>query len=120
MTIRSPGDFRNSLTKYVVLFFAAWWGLWLFGRLRKRPIDDIMLAIMMMLTGLCLLIMFSLNDPLTDRMLGEEMANGILVGVAVIALLQFLNLKKLYQNQLSADFDIMLECIKWMFKPFKV
>ena len=120
MTIRSPGDFRNSLTKYVVLFFAAWWGLWLFGRLRKRPIDDMMLAIMMMLTGLCLLIMFSLNDPQTDRMLGEEMANGILVGVAVIALLQFLNLKKLYQNQLSADFDIMLECIKWMFKPFKV
>ena len=120
MTIRTPGDFRNLLTKYLVLFFAAWWGLWLFGRLRKRSIDDMMLAIMMMLTGLCLLTMFSLNDPLTDRMLGEEMANGILVGVAVIALLQFLNLKKLYQNQLNTDFDIMFECIKWIFKPFKV
>ena len=120
MTIRSPGDFRNLLTKYVVLFFAAWWGLWLFCKFRKCSIDEVMLAIMMMLTGLCLLIMFSLNDPLTDRMLGEEMANGILVGVAVIAFLQFLNLKKLYQNQLKVDFDIMLECIKWIFKPFKV
>lgn len=119
LTIRSPKEFKNILVKYVVLFFAAWWGLWLIYKVRRKPINETILAILMSLTGLCLLTMFSLNDPLTDKLLGVDMAQGIIVGVVLIAILLNVNFKKLYQNQALIDFDIPLECIKWIFKPFK-
>ena len=119
LTIRSPKEFKNILVKYVVLFFAAWWGLWLIYKVRRKPINETILAILMSLTGLCLLTMFSLNDPLTDKLLGADMAQGIIAGVVLIAILLNVNFKKLYQNQALIDFDIPLECIKWIFKPFK-
>lgn len=119
LTIRSPKEFRNILVRYVVLFFAAWWGLWLIYKVRRKPINETILAILMSLTGLCLLTMFSLNDPLTDKLLGADMAQGIIAGVVLIAILLNVNFKKLYQNQALIDFDIPLECIKWIFKPFK-
>ena len=119
LTIRSPKEFKNILVKYVVLFFAAWWGLWLIYKVRRKPINETILAILMSLTGLCLLTMFSLNDPLTDKLLGADMAQGIIAGVVLIDILLNVNFKKLYQNQALIDFDIPLECIKWIFKPFK-
>ena len=120
LTVRSPKEFRNILVKYVVLFFAAWWGLWLICRVRRKSLDDTILAVLMFLTGLCLLTMFSLNDPLTDKLLGADMAQGIIIGIALITILQNVNFKKLYQNQSLIGFDIPLECIKWVFKPFKL
>lgn len=120
LTVRSPKEFENILVKYVVLFFAAWWGLWLIGRVRKKPLDNAILSILMTLTGLCLLTMFSLNDPLTDKLLGEDMAQGIIAGVILIAILMNVNFKSLYQNQSVIDFDIPIECIKWIFKPFRL
>lgn len=119
LTIRSPKEFKNILVKYVVLFFVAWWGLWLIYKVRRKPINETILAILMSLTGLCLLTMFSLNDPLTDKLLGADMAQGIIAGVVLIAILLNVNFKKLYQNQALIDFDIPLESIKWIFKPFK-
>ena len=120
LTIRSPKEFKNILVTYVVLFFVAWWGLWLISRVRKRPLDNTILSILMTLTGLCLLTMFSLNDPLTDQLLGADMAQGIIAGVIIIAVMLNVNFKKLYQNQLLVDFDIPVECVKWIFKPFKL
>ena len=181
LTIRSPKEFKNTLVKYVVLFFAAWWGLWLIYKIRRKPLNETILAILMSLTGLCLLTMFSLNDPLTDKLLGVDMGNGILCGVAIILVMQLLDIRKFYQGRLSFDigkfsifipsivfsiiifavgsfyvsknimlaisvllmfitffaykidkehltnllkrqdveFDIPVECIKWIFKPFK-
>lgn len=119
LTIRSPKEFKSILVRYVVLFFVAWWGLWLVCKVRRNPINETILAILMSLTGLCLLTMFSLNDPLTDKLLGADMAQGIIAGVVLIAILLNVNFKKLYQNQALIDFDIPLECIKWIFKPFK-
>lgn len=120
ITIRSPQQFKNILVKYLVMFFAAWWALWLYCRARKKSLDDTILSILMTLTGLCLLTMFSLNDPLTDKLLGVEMAHGIIIGVFLIAIFLNINFKKFYQNQSSVDFDLPLECVKWIFKPFRI
>ena len=119
LTVRTPKEFKRTLVMYLLLFFAAWWGLWLSARLRKRPIDNSLLSILMMLTGLCLLTMFALSDPLTDALLGVDMAQGIIAGVVIITLLQGVNITKLYQNQLGVDFDLPVECFKWLFKPFR-
>lgn len=120
LTVRSPKEFKRILVLYMMLFFAAWWGLWLICKVRRKFLNDTILAVLMSLTGLCLLTMFSLNDPLTDKLLGADMGQGIIVGVVLIAILQNVDFKKLYQNQALIDFDIPLECIKWIFKPFKL
>ena len=119
LTIRTPDDFKGNITSDLMLFFAAWWGLWLFARMMKKPLDTSMVALLMALTGLCLLTMYSLNDPLTDKLLGADMAFGIIGGVCAIIALLNVNFKKLYQNQSAIDFDIPIECFKWVFKPFR-
>lgn len=119
LVVRSPNDFKEILTMYVALFFAAWWGLWLFSRRRKRRVDLGLLSILMTLTGICMLTMFSLNDPLTDKLLGVDMAQGIIAGVICIGLLQLVDFKEFYQNRMKIGFDIPLEIFKWIFKPFR-
>ena len=103
LTIRSPEDFESTLVNYVALFFAFWWGLFAFVRIKKKTIDTTVMSILMMLSGLCLLTMFSLNDPLTDKLLGVEMAQGIIAGVVIIILLQRFNFVELYQNKTTID-----------------
>lgn len=103
LTIRSPEDFESTLVNYVALFFAVWWGLFAFVRIKKKTIDTTVMSILMMLSGLCLLTMFSLNDPLTDKLLGVEMAQGIIAGVVIIFLLQRFNFVELYQNKTTID-----------------
>lgn len=119
LTIRSPEEFKTTFTKYLIMFMAAWWALWLLNRQSKRKFDEVIMSVLMTLTGLCLLSMFSLNDPLTDKLLGRDMAHGILAGVGVIALMLQVDFKKLYQNQLHIGFDVAMECIKWLFKPYR-
>ena len=120
ITIRSPKEFRGQLATYLALFFFAWWGLYLWIYNKNKSVNREILSILMLLTGLCLLIMFSINDPLTDKLLGVDMAQGIIAGVVVIGLIQKVDFIKLYQGKLQIGFDFPLECIKWIFKPFRV
>ncbi len=117
LTVRSPKEFKSILTKYLALFFLLWLGC-LFICYRKGADLDIIL-ILMLLTGLCLLTMFSINDPLLDKMLGSDMATGILIGIVAICGLQYIDFTKLYQDRLAIGFDIPLEITKWLFKPFR-
>lgn len=119
LTVRSLQEYKSTLIFYIALFFVAWWGLYILWYLKHKNKDNSVIAILMFLTGLCLLTMFSVNDPLEDTLLGVEMAQGVIYGVVIIGLLQFVNFTKLYQNKQKIGFDILLECIKWLFKPFR-
>ncbi len=117
--VRSPEDFRNSLTTSLSIFFIAWWALFfIFIHRRKNP-DTSILAIIMALTGLSLLIMYSINDPLNDRLLGVDMVAGIATGIVIIGILIHTDFIKFYQNRSAIRFDIILDGIKWLFKPFR-
>lgn len=120
MTVRTPDEFKNKLTLYVVLFFCAWWSLYLLACRRSKNNDNgVFIAILMLLTGICMLSMFSLNDPLTDKLLGVDMTQGILCGVFIMMLLLNVDFVKFYQNKSKIGFDLPLACIKWIFKPFR-
>lgn len=120
ITVRSPKEFKSLLAKYLALFFGAWWGLYLWVSRRKYQINREVLSILMLLTGFCLLTMFSINDPLVDKLLGIDMAQGIIAGIIVILLILNVDFVKLYQDKLRIGFDIPMECIKWIFKPFRL
>lgn len=119
LTVRSPQEFRAVIVKYLAFFFAAWWGLVVFIRLRRRFFDGGLISVLMLLTGFCLLNMFSINNPLNDKMLGVDMASGIIVGVVVMALLYGVDFVRFYQDRLSIGFDIPLSLMLWFFMPFR-
>ncbi len=119
MTVRTPETFENTLITYLAIYFALWWALYLFNTRKKKSMDVGILSILMLLTGTCILTMFSINDPLTDKLLGVDMAQGVYGGIAIIWLLQYVDFVKLYQGHSRVAFDIPLDCIKWIFKPFR-
>lgn len=115
LTVRSPEEFKTTLFTKLAIFFALWWSAVLFMDFKKRKYDSSIVALLMLLTGFCLLNMFSLNNPLTDKMLGVDMSNGIFIGIILIALIYNVDFVKFYQGRLNLDFDWML----WLFKPFR-
>lgn len=116
VTVRTPKEFQNELTLYIVCFFLAWWLLFFF----IKRIDVVIWSSLMFLTGLCLLMMFSINDPLNDAMLGTDMALGVLVGIFLIFIISKVDFVKFYQNKYLLDFDIPIAFIKWFFMPFHI
>lgn len=119
LTVRSPKEYRSVLLLYLILFGGAWWGVYLLRYRRFKILDNSIISLMMLLTGLCILSMFSINDPLEDTLLGVDMAQGVIAGVIVMGLLQFVDFTKLYQNRAKIGFDIPFECISWIFKPYR-
>lgn len=122
-SVRTPDEFKSQLTKDFIVLVLAWWALFVFLTCRSRKrganFDFGMVSILMLLTGICQLMMYSINDPLIDKLLGREMTQGTVIGVAAMALLSCVDFVKFYQNQSKLPFDIPLEMIKWFFKPFR-
>ena len=75
---------------------------------------------MMALTGICLVMMFSMNDPLNDKLIGVDMSQGVLAGIFVMLLLQTVDFKAFYQDRSFIPFDIPAALIKWFFKPYRL
>ena len=118
LTLRTPQEYKHISTWYLILFFAAWWGVYWIRSHKHKNSDNDVIAILMLLTGLCFLVMLSMYDPLEDALYGIDMAQGIIIGVVVIGILQYVNFTDLYQDRLRIGFDIPLACINWLFKPF--
>ena len=119
LTVRTPADFNNDLLKYLILFFVAWWGLYFMLIWKKKQFSRGIIALLMLLTGFCLLIMFSIHNPLADKMLGVDMAQGIIVGIVIIAVLQWVDFIKFFQDGSKIKFDFSLQLIHWLFTPFR-
>lgn len=119
LTVRTPKEYKAAVVRWFVLVMLAWWVLYFILRWRKKVVDPFMIAAAMFLTVFCVVMMFSIQDPLTEDLRGVEMGTGLLIGLAVIVLLQFLDCKKFYQNRYSFPFDPVLSFFRWLFLPFK-
>lgn len=103
--VRTPGDFKKSLSKNFFIIVFLWWGIVMLLKLFRRNVDVVIISSLMGLTGICLLMMYSLNNPLTDVMLGEEMFPGIFCGCILLFLVQFINPIAFYQDRFIVPFD---------------
>lgn len=119
ITVRTPDDFRTEVIKWFVLLVIAWWALALWLKRRKKYFDPVLLASVMFLSVFCVIIMFSIQNPLTEELRGVEMATGVLIGIGLIAMFQFVDFVKLYQGDYKFGFDIPLSIFNWLFLPFK-
>lgn len=119
LTVRTPDEFGDTLVKFLALFFIAWWGAFLLFYILGKRVDVGIFSALMLLSGLCLLTMFSINNPLTDKLLGRDMAYGALFGIVMIVLFSRVDFIKFYQGRYWIGFDIPAEILKWFFKPFR-
>ena len=127
LAVRSPKEYKNTLLLYPCIFFIAWWLLFFFFVLydlkKKTQTDYIIPLALMVLSGIGLLSMFSIVNPLTDTLLGSTMAFGAVFGIIVLALISCVDWGLFYVVGIRGkkgvvQFDFVLQLIRWIYLPF--
>lgn len=108
--VRTPDEFMKELDKSRVLLIVSWWFLalvFLFfpNRSKILPIrklsfsSGIIIACCMFLSGLSILMMFSMVDPFNDELRGWDMTKGVIVGVLFAVILQSFDFNRIYHRE---------------------
>lgn len=95
-SVRTPGEFQWAFWLNVVLFVLAFWLLHGFWTLRRFHPDPLLLPILMLLTGLSLLTLLAIQDPLQDTFYGGQTVLGVGLGLLGLGLVSQLNVGKFY------------------------
>lgn len=126
LTVRTPTQWKDSLIVSVIMFLLAWWiGYFVIvgiDRRLGRTSDHLLLIALMTMTAIGLLAMYSIADPLVDRLLGADTAWGTVFGVAALCLLSSINYVKFYNSRSRAQmgvaqFDFFSQALSWLFRP---
>ncbi len=92
--VRTPAEVIDWFHIIVITFFASFLLLHLVFSFRSPGTDQLLLPVIMILTGLSFITLFSLQDPLRDRFLVKSTFIYFCIGMASILVFQFINLKK--------------------------
>ncbi len=93
--VRRPAQFRRAFWLWVTLFFAAFLAVHVWWSLRRFEGDPLLLPAVLALSGIGLILMISLRDPLRDNLLFVEFAQGAVLGAILLAGLSALDYQKL-------------------------
>ncbi len=93
--VRSPGQFRSRLLFWGLLYFAAFYAVYLVLWARRFSGDGLLLPAAHLLTGIGLMLMISIRDPLRDRTDFVEFAEGVAIGCVVMLALSLLDCARL-------------------------
>ncbi|MFL5810698.1 MAG: FtsW/RodA/SpoVE family cell cycle protein [Flavisolibacter sp.] len=94
LIVRTPEEAGNWYRIIVISFFAAFFLLHILLSIRFPQADQLILPVMMVLTGISFLTLLSLQDPLRDRFLARNTWGYFVGGIFGICILMFFNLKK--------------------------
>ena len=84
LVVRSPAAYTTSFWGLALVYLAVFYGLHLFWFRRRFGGDAVLLPVVHLLTGLALMLMFSLQDPLRDRFLAQGYVAGVAAGGLLI------------------------------------
>lgn len=127
LTVRTPAEYKNALVTGVLMCIVAWWLAFLFvgwmDAKRGRESDRRLMVVLMTLTVLCVLTMFSIQHPLTDKLLGGTMALGVICGVVALCAVSSINFIRFYASQSKVQmgalhFDFVMQLLEWIAKTF--
>ncbi len=86
MIVRTPREFRTEFARWIAIYFAGFYLvalLWAIARFRG---DRALLPALHLLTGMGLMLMLSLRDPLRDTLEFHKFALGVFLGCLLLAL----------------------------------
>ena len=84
--VRTADDFRGAFLRWWVLLFAAFWATHLLWVAIRFQGDRTLLPVVFLLSGVSVILMVSLRDPLRDLLVFVDIAAGIVGGCALLAL----------------------------------
>ena len=125
LTVRGAAGYRKALAQSVSVFLAAWilffFLLHFLSTRKKKTVDYLLPLILMTLTGIDILCMFSIADPLTDSLLGKEMVTGTVAGLTLMTCFTLVNWEKFFYRGIGEggiEFDFVLQFIRFLERPF--
>ena len=111
LTVRTPSAYKDRLIFAFALFLVVWWGVYMVinyaeSKIRKQS-DHLVIIILMTLTGIGLLSMFAISNPLTDLDNGGEMSSGLVMGGVALLLFSAFDYVKYYNGGSILKFDYL-------------
>ncbi|MBV9225194.1 MAG: FtsW/RodA/SpoVE family cell cycle protein, partial [Acidobacteriaceae bacterium] len=97
LRVRNPDSYRQRFLLWTVLFFAAFYLTHLVWRIRGFAGDNLILSLIHALSGIGLILMISLRDPLRDTLMFADFTTGVLAGCLALLLFSIPD----YHRQLS-------------------
>ncbi len=94
LIVRTPAQFNWWFWCICSTFFAVFIAIHLLLSLRLKQTDQLILPLLMLLTGLSFLTLLSLQDPLRDRFLAGDSLLFLLIGALAFCVLLFFNIRK--------------------------
>lgn len=73
-TVRTPSEFKNQLFVYLILFVLAFWALHIALYLKNYRSDQFILPLIMFILGIGIVVLYSVQNPLTEEVYGSGMA----------------------------------------------
>lgn len=96
LIVRDPESFKKSYQYMVTALIAAFFLVQLLLSFRKTAVDGFLLPVLMLLCGLSLLMMFSIQHPLTDTLYAAQTVQGIVAGLLLFYILSLIDMRTFY------------------------
>lgn len=94
LTVRTPEEVKKWYWIIMISFIAAFLLLHVILSIRFPNADQLILPVLMLLTGISFLTLLSLQDPLRDRFLARSSLGYFVGGVILMIIIQFINVRK--------------------------
>lgn len=102
-TVRTPSDFKKEFFTYLILFVAGFWLLHFALSLKSYRSDQYILPLLMFLLSIGVVVLYSIQDPLSDEIYGTGMAlySGLVLLLFTFLVFVFKNnpVNRMYQSQ---------------------
>lgn len=97
--VRSPNAFMLQYAGIVGLFLLVFWLVQGFWVLRRFQPDPLLLPVLMLLTGVSVLTLLAIQEPLQDTLYAWQTVQGVAAGLLGLALFSQLNVGKFYAGR---------------------
>jgi cell division protein FtsW (lipid II flippase) len=94
--VRRSAEYWRALCLWTGLYFAAFWLVHVVWRILSFEGDEVILPILQLLTGIGLICMMSLRDPLRDTLMFSEFSRGVIAGCILLLLCSFLDFERVF------------------------
>ncbi|UFH51814.1 FtsW/RodA/SpoVE family cell cycle protein [Spirosoma sp. KNUC1025] len=97
-SVRTPTAFTTQFWAIVILFMLAFWLVQGFWTLRRFQPDPLLLPVLMLLTGISVLTLLAIQDPLQDNLYAWQTLQGVGAGLTGMTILSQLNIGRFYTD----------------------